>query len=192
MEIIKLTSNKGNILNGACLLKPKIFSDERGSFLESWNQETFDSLIGRKIIFSQDNHSSSKIGVLRGLHYQVPPIPQGKLVRCVAGEIFDVAVDIRINSKTFGEYVFAKLNNDNKLMLWIPTGFAHGFLSLKDNSEVIYKASGKYSKKHERSIIWNDKTLKINWPLQIVNKDEPSLSEKDANAPLLNKAEIFN
>ena len=192
MKISKLISNKGNILNGTFLIKPKIFSDKRGSFFESWNQDTFDSLISEKIIFSQDNHSCSNVGVLRGLHYQVPPIPQGKLVRCVSGEIFDVAVDIRNYSKTFGEYVCAKLNNHNKLMLWIPTGFAHGFLSLKDNSEVIYKASGKYSKEHERSIIWNDKTLNINWPLQIINKEEPSLSEKDANAPLLNQAEIFN
>ncbi len=191
MEIKKLLSNKGNKLNGPFLIEPKIFNDERGSFFESWNQSTFDRLSGDKIIFSQDNHSTSHLGVLRGLHYQIPPIPQGKLVRCISGQIYDVAVDIRKNSVTFGEWISAKLDNENKLMLWIPIGFAHGFLSLKDNSQVIYKASGKYSKEHERSIKWNDKTLNIKWPLQIINNQEPSLSEKDASAQLLNKADIF-
>ena len=191
MEIKKLLSNKGNILKGPLLIKPTIFNDERGSFFESWNQSTFDSLISDEIIFSQDNHSTSKIGVLRGLHYQIPPIPQGKLVRCISGQIYDVAVDIRKNSETFGEWVSAKLDNQNRLLLWIPIGFAHGFLSLKENSQVIYKASGKYSKKLERSIKWNDKTLNIKWPLQIINNQEPCLSEKDNNAPLLNEADIF-
>tara|TARA_B100000900_G_C20492222_1_gene680075 strand:+ start:61 stop:639 length:579 start_codon:yes stop_codon:yes gene_type:complete len=191
METKKLISNKGNILKGPLLIKPKIFHDKRGYFFESWNQSVFDNQLGEKIIFSQDNISFSEAAVLRGLHYQIPPITQGKLVRCTAGEIFDVAVDIRESSETFGEWVSVKLNNNNKLMLWIPVGFAHGFLSLKDNSEVSYKANGYYSKEHERSIRWNDKSLNIKWPLQIMNKKEPNLSEKDANAPLLNEANIF-
>ena len=191
MEIKKLTSNKGNIIEGPYLINPKIFYDERGFFFESWNQLSFDRSLGEKITFSQDNCSSSKIGVLRGLHYQIPPISQGKLVRCIAGEIFDVAVDIRKSSATFGEWVSAKLDNKSNLMLWIPIGFAHGFLSLKDNSEVAYKANGHYSKTHERSIRWNDQNLNIEWPLKMINKPEPSLSEKDANAPFLINADIF-
>ena len=192
MEIQKLTSNKGNILEGPLLIKPRIYSDKRGFFFESWNQSTFDSALGKETIFSQDNHSLSKLGVLRGLHYQIPPITQGKLVRCVSGEIFDVAVDIRKNSPTLGEWISANLNNENKSMLWIPAGYAHGFLSLKENSAVIYKASGSYSKDHERSIRWDDKFINIQWPLQIINFIDPILSEKDAVSPLLNQAEIFN
>ena len=141
--------------------------------------------------FLQDNHSLSSVGVLRGLHYQIRPKPQGKLVRCISGSVFDVAVDIRKNSNTFGEWTSIVLDDLNKLMFWIPTGFAHGFLSLKEKSEVIYKASGNYSKEHERSIIWNDPTINIKWPLQIINNEEPNLSEKDSNAPSLNNADIF-
>ena len=191
MEIKKLTSNKGNIIDGPLLIEPKVFLDKRGFFFESWNQSTFDINTNEKIIFSQDNHSCSKKGVLRGLHYQIPPKPQEKLVRCISGEIFDVAVDLRKSSETFGEWISVKLNNSNKLMFWIPVGFAHGFLSLKENSEVIYKASGNYSKELERSIIWNDPTINIKWPLQIINFENPTLSNKDANAPLLNEVEIF-
>tara|TARA_A100001035_G_C27620417_1_gene425158 strand:+ start:56 stop:634 length:579 start_codon:yes stop_codon:yes gene_type:complete len=191
MEIKKLTSNKGNIIDGPLLIEPKVFLDTRGFFFESWNQSTFDINTNEKIIFSQDNHSCSKKGVLRGLHYQIPPKPQEKLVRCISGEIFDVAVDLRKSSETFGEWISVKLNNSNKLMFWIPVGFAHGFLSLRENSEVIYKASSNYSKELERSIIWNDPTINIKWPLQIINFENPTLSNKDANAPLLNEVEIF-
>ena len=191
MEIKKLTSNKGNIIDGPLLIEPKVFLDTRGFFFESWNQSTFDINTNEKIIFSQDNHSCSKKGVLRGLHYQIPPKPQEKLVRCISGEIFDVAVDLRKSSETFGEWISVKLNNSNKLMFWIPVGFAHGFLSLRENSEVIYKASCNYSKELERSIIWNDPTINIKWPLQIINFENPTLSNKDANAPLLNEVEIF-
>jgi len=191
MEIKKLTSNKGNIIDGPLLIEPKLFLDTRGFFFESWNQSTFDINTNEKIIFSQDNHSCSKKGVLRGLHYQIPPKPQEKLVRCISGEIFDVAVDLRKSSETFGEWISVKLNNSNKLMFWIPVGFAHGFLSLRENSEVIYKASSNYSKELERSIIWNDPTINIKWPLQIINFENPTLSNKDANAPLLNEVEIF-
>ena len=191
MEIKKLTSNKGNIIDGPLLIEPKVFLDTRGFFFESWNQSTFNINTNEKIIFSQDNHSCSKKGVLRGLHYQIPPKPQEKLVRCISGEIFDVAVDLRKSSETFGEWISVKLNNSNKLMFWIPVGFAHGFLSLRENSEVIYKASSNYSKELERSIIWNDPTINIKWPLQIINFENPTLSNKDANAPLLNEVEIF-
>ena len=191
MEINKLTSNKGNIIDGPLLIEPKVFLDTRGFFFESWNQSTFNINTNEKIIFSQDNHSCSKKGVLRGLHYQIPPKPQEKLVRCISGEIFDVAVDLRKSSETFGEWISVKLNNSNKLMFWIPVGFAHGFLSLRENSEVIYKASSNYSKELERSIIWNDPTINIKWPLQIINFENPTLSNKDANAPLLNEVEIF-
>ena len=191
MKIKKITSNKGNILDGPILIEPKLFEDIRGFFFESWNKSTFNNCVNKEIIFSQDNHSCSNKGVLRGLHYQIPPTPQGKLVRCINGKIFDVAVDLRKRSKTFGEWISANLSSSNKLMLWIPTGFAHGFLSLEENSEVLYKASGNYSKEFERSIIWNDPTINIKWPLQSINFNEPILSDKDENAPLLNEADIF-
>ena len=191
MQIKRITSNKGNILDGPILIEPKLFEDERGFFFESWNKSTFNNCVNKEIIFSQDNHSCSKKGVLRGLHYQIPPTPQGKLVRCINGEIFDVAVDLRKRSETFGEWISANLSSSNKLMLWIPVGFAHGFLSLEDNSEVIYKASGNYSKELERSIIWNDPTINIKWPLQSINLNEPILSNKDEKACLIEEADIF-
>ena len=191
MKIKEITSNKGNILNGPILLEPKLFEDPRGFFFESWNNSIFNNYANKEIIFSQDNHSCSKKGVLRGLHYQIPPTPQGKLVRCISGEIFDVAVDLRKRSETFGEWIGAHLSSHNKLMLWIPTGFAHGFLSLEENSEVVYKTSGNYDKQLERSIIWNDPKININWPFQRINYQEPILSDKDKNASLLMVADIF-
>lgn len=192
MEIKKLLSNKGNLIQGPLLLKPNIFFDQRGYFYESWNQAIFDSNFDKKVIFAQDNHSFSQLGVLRGLHYQISPITQGKLVRCVSGEIFDVAVDIRKNSPTFLEWVSITLNNKNKFLLWIPAGFAHGFLALKDNSEVLYKATGQYSKDHERSLNWSEPKINIKWPLDCIGSNEPILSSKDSNAPYLDEAEIFN
>ncbi len=191
MESSQLISNKGNTLNGPLIIKPSIFYDNRGFFYESWNQSLCDEAIGSKINFTQDNHSLSKCGVLRGLHYQIEPKPQGKLVRCTKGSIFDVAVDIRKNSTTFGEWASIILNNTNKFLFWIPKGFAHGFLTLEDNSEVLYKASGYWSSDHDRSINWSDSNIKINWPLQEINFSEPILSEKDKNAPFLNNADIF-
>ncbi len=191
METKKLISNRGNSLIGPLLIKPDTYSDSRGYFYESWNQISFNHYLGEDVTFFQDNHSSSIIGVLRGLHYQIHPKPQGKLVRCTKGSIFDVAVDIRKNSATFGEWVSVKLNNLNKFMFWIPVGFAHGFLSLKDESEVLYKTSGFYSKEHQRSIRWDDKTLNIKWPLQKIKLSEPILSERDKNAPYFNQAYIF-
>lgn len=191
MKTKEIISNKGNILDGPILVEPTLFEDGRGFFYESWNKKSFNKIVGEEVNFLQDNHSLSSVGVLRGLHYQIRPKPQGKLVRCISGSVFDVAVDIRKNSNTFGEWTSIVLDDLNKLMFWIPTGFAHGFLSLKEKSEVIYKASGNYSKEHERSIIWNDPTINIKWPLQIINNEEPNLSEKDSNAPSLNNADIF-
>lgn len=192
MDIKYLSSNKGNTIKEVCLLKPRIFEDTRGLFYESWNQETFNITVGKEVKFLQDNHSSSNIGVLRGLHYQMEPKPQGKLVRCTSGSVFDVVVDIRKSSPTFGEWASVILSKANKLMIWIPTGFAHGFLSLEDESEIMYKATNNYSKKHEKSIRWNDNYLKIEWPLNEINYLEPVLSEKDSKAPFLENAYIFD
>ncbi len=192
MDIKNLSSNKGNIIKGVCTLNPRVFEDSRGFFYESWNQEIFNNAVGEEVKFVQDNHSSSDAGVLRGLHYQLEPKPQGKLVRCISGSIFDVAVDIRKNSPTFGEWTSVFLDNINKLMFWIPVGFAHGFLSLDNNTEVLYKASGLWSKEQDRSIRWNDKEINIDWPLKKINCSLPNLSFKDANAPYLKDADIFN
>ena len=192
MDIKNLSSNKGNIIKGVYVIKPNIFKDNRGFFYESWNQEIFNNAVGDKVKFLQDNHSSSNAGVLRGLHYQIEPKPQGKLVRCVSGSVFDVAVDIRKGSPTFGEWASIVLSKANKLMIWIPTGFAHGFLTLKDDSEIIYKATMNYCKNHERTIRWNDENLNIKWPLNKINNLEPVLSEKDSNAPYFKNAHIFD
>ncbi|ECB7205880.1 dTDP-4-dehydrorhamnose 3,5-epimerase, partial [Salmonella enterica subsp. enterica serovar Abaetetuba] len=155
--------------------EPKVFSDERGFFMESFNQKVFEEAVGRKIEFVQDNHSKSTKGVLRGLHYQVEPYAQGKLVRCIAGEVFDVAVDIRKDSETFGKWVGVNISSENKRQLWIPEGFAHGFLVLSDSADFLYKTSNYYSPIHERGIVWNDPTININWPINI----DKILSEKD-------------
>ncbi|MBA3113758.1 dTDP-4-dehydrorhamnose 3,5-epimerase [Salmonella enterica] len=161
------------------IFEPKVFSDERGFFMESFNQKVFEEAVGRKIEFVQDNHSKSTKGVLRGLHYQVEPYAQGKLVRCIAGEVFDVAVDIRKDSETFGKWVGVNLSSENKRQLWIPEGFAHGFLVLSDSADFLYKTSNYYSPAHERGIVWNDPTININWP---INNDK-ILSEKDTILP---------
>ena len=192
MDIKNLSSNKGNILEGVCLIYPRVFKDSRGLFYESWNQKLFNKTVGEEVKFLQDNHSSSDIGVLRGLHYQIEPKPQGKLVRCVSGSVFDVAVDIRKSSPTFGEWTSVILDNFKKRIFWIPVGFAHGFLALEENSEVLYKASGLWSQAHDRSIRWDDKNININWPLKDINFLEPKLSEKDSNAPFLKNADVFN
>jgi len=191
MDIKNLSSNKGNILEGVCLIKPKVYQDSRGFFYESWNQTLFNKAVGEEVKFLQDNHSSSNVGVLRGLHYQIEPKPQGKLVRCVSGSVFDVAVDIRKSSSTFGEWTSIVLDNTNKIMIWIPAGFAHGFLAIEESSEVLYKASELWSKEQDRSIRWNDKDININWPLKDINCFEPRLSEKDSKAPFLKNAEVF-
>lgn len=159
------------------IFEPKVFGDERGFFFESFNQRIFEEAVGRKVEFVQDNHSKSSKGVLRGLHYQLEPYAQGKLVRCVVGEVFDVAVDIRKSSPTFGKWVGVNLSAENKRQLWIPEGFAHGFLVLSDLAEVLYKTNQYYAPSHEKNIIWNDLLLNIKWPSTALI----TLSDKDAN-----------
>jgi dTDP-4-dehydrorhamnose 3,5-epimerase len=167
------------------LLEPRVFADSRGFFLESYNQRTFAEL-GIHESFVQDNHSRSERGVLRGLHYQLVQ-PQGKLVRAVRGEIFDVAVDLRRSSSTFGQWTGHVLNEDNKLMLWIPAGFGHGFLVLSAMAEVVYKATDFYAPQGERSVLWNDPQIGIDWP----DAGTPMLSAKDAAGKPLLEAEVF-
>ncbi len=175
-------------IEGPIVVVPRVFGDERGFFMEFYKRSDFERN-GITADFVQDNHSASVRGVLRGLHYQIQPAAQGKLVRCVRGRIFDVAVDIRKGSPTFGRWVGEILDEENKKMLWIPPGFAHGFLVLSDYAEVIYKVSGsEYSPEHDRSIRWNDPEIGIKWPVEEVG--EPVLSQKDRNAPLLRDAEI--
>ncbi|WP_339026177.1 dTDP-4-dehydrorhamnose 3,5-epimerase [Leclercia pneumoniae] len=161
------------------IFEPKVFGDDRGFFFESFSQKVFEEAVGRKFNFVQDNHSKSAKGVLRGLHYQLEPHAQGKLVRCVAGEVFDVAVDIRKSSSTFGKWVGVNLSAENKRQLWIPEGFAHGFLVLSDVAEFVYKTTNYYHPECEKSLIWNDCSLNISWPLV----EEPKLSAKDLKAP---------
>ena len=158
------------------LIEPKVFGDDRGFFYESFNEREFQKATGLDLKFVQDNHSKSAKGVLRGLHYQVQQ-PQGKLVRVVAGEVFDVAVDIRPNSPTYGKWVGELLSVDNKRQLWVPPGLAHGFLVLTDSAEFLYKTTDYYAPVHERAIAWNDPTLAIDWPLKGLS---PLLSAKDA------------
>jgi len=157
------------------LIEPTVFEDERGFFFESFNHRKFEEAVGRKVTFVQDNHSKSSKGVLRGLHHQLPPHAQGKLVRVVQGEVFDVAVDIRKSSPTYGQWVAETLSAENKKQLWIPEGFAHGFVVLSDTAEFLYKTTDYYAPAHERSIRWNDKVLNIPWPLV----GHPNISDKD-------------
>ena len=160
------------------IFEPKVFGDSRGFFLESFNQKIFEEATGLKRNFVQDNHSKSSRGVLRGLHYQQPPMEQGKLVRVTQGEVFDVAVDIRKTSPTFGQWVGVYLSAENKRQLWVPEGFAHGFLTLSDTAESLYKTTNYYSPQHEEAIAWNDPDLNIQWP----RVDSIILSAKDEKA----------
>lgn len=169
------------------LIEPKVFGDERGFFFESFNQARFEEAIGKSVQFVQDNHSRSVRNVLRGLHYQIQQ-PQGKLVRVVQGEVFDVAVDLRKSSKTFGQWVGEILSADNKRQLWIPEGFAHGFVVLSDTAEFLYKTTDYYAPAHERCIFWNDPALNVDWHFQ----GEPMLSVKDKQGKLLVDAEVFD
>ena len=168
------------------IIEPKVFGDERGFFFESFNQLRFAELIGEDVHFVQDNHSRSVKNVLRGLHYQIQQ-PQGKLVRVVQGTVYDVAVDIRRSSPTFGQHVGVELSAENKRMLWIPPGFAHGFVVLSDTAEFLYKTTDYWAPEFERSIVWNDPTINIQWPIQA----EPALSAKDRESTLLAEAEHF-
>lgn len=168
------------------LFEPTVYGDERGFFFESFNQKIFEDAVGREISFVQDNHSKSTKGVLRGLHYQIKQ-PQGKLVRVIAGEVFDVAVDIRKSSPTFGQWVGELLSGENKKQLWIPEGFAHGFLTLSDSAEFLYKTTNFYAPEFERSIAWNDPSVQVDWHSNV----PPTLSKKDSEGSLLKDAEVF-
>ena len=189
MQFEQLTTGSGALIQGPLLITPQAFGDDRGWFFESWNQRKFDDAVGEAVLFSQDNHSRSVQGVLRGLHYQLAPAPQAKLVRATAGAMFDVALDIRRGSSTFGAWVGAELNAENKFQLWIPEGFAHGFLTLSEVAEVQYKARGFWNKSCERAIVWDDPDLEIAWPLERLEGTEVSLSGKDAEAPGFKAAE---
>ena len=182
MQLDQLRSVQGQVIDGPLLITPPAFGDDRGWFYESWNQRKFDDAVGEAVVFSQDNHSRSVQGVLRGLHYQLAPEPQAKLVRASLGSIFDVAVDIRQSSPTFGQWVGAELTAENKSQLWVPEGFAHGFLTLSDVAEVQYKARGFWNKNCERAIAWNDPEIAIAWPLARLERTDVSLSSKDAGA----------
>jgi len=193
MQAERLRSSSGAELQGPLLLTPQVFGDDRGWFIESWNARTFAALLAsdgqnEAPAFVQDNHSCSSRGVLRGLHYQLPPHAQSKLVRCVAGAIVDVAVDIRRDSPTFGQWARASLSAANRQQLWIPAGFAHGFLSLEDGSEVLYKTTDFWARDCERAICWSDPQLAIDWGLDQLGLAEPLLAPKDAAAPLLAEA----
>jgi dTDP-4-dehydrorhamnose 3,5-epimerase len=169
------------------LLEPRVFGDDRGFFFESFNAKTFAKLSGLEVSFVQDNHSRSAKNVLRGLHYQIRQ-PQGKLVRVVAGQVFDVAVDIRRASPTFGQWFGALLSAENKRQMWVPEGFAHGFLVLSDNAEFLYKTTDTWAAEHERCIAWNDPDLGITWPLDGAT---PLLSDKDRLGAAFASAEYF-
>ena len=174
------------ILSGVTLIEPKVFGDDRGFFFESFNARQFKELTGTDVNFVQDNHSRSSRNVLRGLHYQIRQ-PQGKLVRVVEGEVFDVVVDIRRSSSTFGKWLGTHLSAENKKQLWIPEGFAHGFLVLSETAEFLYKTTDYWSPAHERCILWNDPALDVDWPLS----SEPIVSGKDAAGTSLAAAEMF-
>lgn len=169
------------------LLEPEVFADDRGFFYESFNQTAFNEACGLDVTFVQDNHSRSVKGVLRGLHYQVRQ-PQGKLTRVVRGAVFNVAVDLRRSSPTFGKWVGAELSEDNKRQLWVPPGFANGFVVLGEGADFLYKTTGYYSPVHQRCIAWNDPAIDIKWPLSRA----PKLSERDSQGALLGSAELFD
>lgn len=180
--------NKGYKINGPLLIEPKIHIDNRGFFQESWNKKIFNDVLvednQKPVSFVQDNHSKSSIGTLRGLHFQKEPYAQDKLIRCISGKIFDVALDLRNNSETFLRYTAIILDSKNQLQFWVPKGFAHGFLSLEENSQVIYKTTNYWGKDFELAIRWNDPEININWPIELF-KDELKISKKDSEAPYI-------
>lgn len=172
------------------IIEPQVFGDDRGFFFESYNQQAFADKAGITHTFVQDNHSRSANGVLRGLHYQIEQA-QGKLVRAVVGAVYDVAVDIRKSSPTFGQWVGCILSAENKKQLWVPAGFAHGFVVVSEVAEVLYKTTDFYAPQHERSILWNDPAIGIEWPLDMVGENGVILSKKDEAGTLLQDAEVF-
>tara|TARA_B100002019_G_scaffold224376_1_gene197305 strand:- start:194 stop:739 length:546 start_codon:yes stop_codon:yes gene_type:complete len=180
MEFIKLD------LPDVLLIKPTLYKDSRGFFYESFREDKFCDQVGKSIEFKQDNHSGSDKGVLRGLHYQINK-PQGKIIRVISGKIFDVAVDLRKSSPGFGKWIGTELSSENNEQIWIPEGFAHGFLTISDHTEVLYKSTNLYSPENERCILWNDDSLDIKWPLS----NEPIVSEKDRKGSLFRDADFF-
>jgi len=194
MDLIKLKDKSGNTFDGPLLISPKIYNDSRGYFYETWNKKIFDEVVKNNINFVQDNQSFSTKNTIRGLHYQINPEAQGKFVRATTGEIFDVIVDLRKNSSTFAKWAGVKLNSINKKQLWIPPGFAHGFLTLSSEAIVEYKVTNLWNKDLDRTLLWNDSTISIEWPL--TNKRiSPKLSKKDLQAPklktIINTGDIF-
>lgn len=175
-------------ISGVLILEPKVFGDARGFFMESYNARDFDAAIGQATRFVQDDHSRSAHGVLRGLHYQLPPQAQGKLVRVTQGEVFDVAVDLRRSSPTYGRWVGVALTETNHRMLWLPPGLAHGFVVTSDSADFLYKTTAFYAPEAERCVRWDDPAIGIAWPAL---KHPPMLSPRDANAPLLADSECF-
>ena len=193
----KVKTSNGEIIKGLLLLKPSIFYDERGFFLESWNKKDFQNLLENdnqeNVELVQDNHSKSKKGVLRGLHFQRDPHAQGKLIRCISGSIFDVVLDLRKESKTFGKWASINLSSENLDQLWIPKGFAHGFLTLSNTAEIYYKTTDYWYKECEISILWNDSNINIDWQLEKINS-QIVINKKDKNAkmlPEINKEFLF-
>lgn len=176
-------------IEGVLILEPNVFGDERGFFMESYNKQTFDDAVGVSVDFVQDNHSRSTLGVLRGLHYQLPPCAQGKLVRVTQGAVFDVAVDLRRSSSTFGHWVGAELSSANQRQLWLPPGMAHGFLVLSEIADFLYKTTAYFAPEAERCIRWNDPALAIGWPIL---QQDPMLSKRDAAAPSFAEAPYFD
>ena len=194
MKIKKLKNSKQKIVEGPLEIIPDIFKDERGYFLETWNKSNFDIYVNSGISFVQDNQSLSRKGTIRGLHYQLNPMPQGKLVRVTKGKVFDVIIDLRQNSKTFSSWISLILNCEDKNQIWIPEGFAHGFLTLSEEAIVEYKVTNLWKKELDRTILWNDPTISIDWPLTD-DIYEPNLSQRDTNGLTLEaavkKGEIF-
>ena len=179
MKVEKIKSSKDLFIDGPIILIPDKFSDERGFFYESWNKEIFNRTIKRDISFVQDNHSRSAYGVIRGLHFQKKPYEQAKLIRVINGAILDIIVDLRLNSPTFKEWAGILLNKQNRKQIWIPEGFAHGFISLTKQTEVNYKTNNFWNRELERILIWNDLDLKINWKLNKLKLKTPIVSKKD-------------
>jgi len=194
MDLIELQDKSGNTFDGPLVISPKIYNDSRGYFYETWNKRVFDEVVKNNINFVQDNQSFSTKNTIRGLHYQINPEAQGKYVRATTGEIFDVIVDLRENSSTFTKWTGVKLTSINKKQLWIPPGFAHGFLTLSSEAIVEYKVTALWNKELDRTLLWNDSTIAIEWPL--TNKRiSPKLSKKDLEAPklktIIDRGDIF-
>lgn len=192
MKVISVKNNFNISIKGPLVLKPNLFKDKRGFFYESWNKKSFNEILGFDLDFVQDNISKSSKSVLRGLHYQLNPAAQAKLITVISGAIFDVIVDLRRNSPTFKSWAGVRLNEENRNSLWIPEGFAHGFLSMKDNTIIQYKVTKFWNNSLDRSLNWNDRNIKVEWPFREIDVKAPNLSQKDHDAPSFIHLEINN